>query len=123
MQGELAALFHSLADDMGDAAGSMAGAISRFTETTADIEDANVARTLAAEADTVRACHVLARRGFLFGGFSIADCMYGPVVSRFLTYGVALSPRLQAYADKMMALPAMRDWGTASKAEIEAGLA
>lgn len=67
----------------------------------------------------------LTRHGgaFLFGSFSIADCMYAPVVSRFATYGVALSPRLQAYADRMMALPAMRDWGTASKAEIEAGLA
>jgi glutathione S-transferase len=61
--------------------------------------------------------------GFLFGTLSIADCMYAPVVSRFVTYGVALSPRLQAYADRMMALPAMRDWGAASKAEIEAGLA
>ncbi len=67
----------------------------------------------------------LARHGgaFLFGTFSIADCMYAPVVSRFATYGVALPPRLQAYADRMMALPAMRDWGAASKAEIEAGLA
>jgi hypothetical protein len=55
MPGNLAALFRSLADDMGDAAGSMAGAISRFTETTADLEDANVARTLAADTDTVRA--------------------------------------------------------------------
>ena len=61
--------------------------------------------------------------GFLFGRFSIADCMYAPVVSRFLTYGVALSPRLQSYADAMMALPAMVDWGVASKAEIAAGIA
>jgi glutathione S-transferase len=61
--------------------------------------------------------------GFLFGTFSIADCMYAPVVSRFQTYGVVLPPRLQAYADRMMALPAMRDWGTAARAEIDAGLA
>jgi glutathione S-transferase len=61
--------------------------------------------------------------GFLFGTFSIADCMYAPVVSRFQTYGVALPPRLQAYADKMMALPAMRDWGAAAQREIDAGLA
>jgi hypothetical protein len=59
MPGELAALFRSLADDMSDAAGSMAGSISRFTETTADIEDANVARTLAADADTVRAIRTI----------------------------------------------------------------
>jgi glutathione S-transferase len=61
--------------------------------------------------------------GFLFGNFSIADCMYAPVVSRFLTYGVELSPRLKAYADKMMALPGMRDWGKAAQAEVDAGLA
>jgi glutathione S-transferase len=60
---------------------------------------------------------------FLFGGFSIADCMYAPVVSRFATYGVALPPRLQAYADRMMALPAMQDWGKAAQAEVDAGLA
>lgn len=67
----------------------------------------------------------LARHGgdFLFGGFSIADCMYAPVVSRFVTYGVALSPRLQAYADTMTALPAMQDWGNAAQAEVDAGVA
>jgi len=59
--------------------------------------------------------------GFLFGGFSIADCMYAPVVSRFLTYGIALPPPAKAYAEKMMALPAMQDWGRAAQAEIDAG--
>jgi hypothetical protein len=54
MRGELAAMFRALADDTGEAAGSMATAISRFTVATADTEDANVARTLAADADTVR---------------------------------------------------------------------
>ena len=61
--------------------------------------------------------------GFLFGRFSIADCMYAPVVSRFRTYGIALSPQLQAYSDRIWALPAMKDWGTASQAEVDAGLA
>ena len=61
--------------------------------------------------------------GFLFGAFSIADCMYAPVVSRFVTYGVALPPGLQAYADRMMALPAMQDWGKAAQAEVNAGVA
>ncbi len=61
--------------------------------------------------------------GYLFGNFSIADCMYAPVVSRFLTYGIALSPRLAAYADTMMALPGMRDWGKAAQAEVDGGLA
>jgi glutathione S-transferase len=61
--------------------------------------------------------------GFLFGRFSIADCMYAPVVSRFVTYGIALPPVVQAYSDKVMALPAMVDWGRAAKDEVDAGLA
>jgi hypothetical protein len=59
MPGELAAMFRSLADDTSEAAGSMATAISRFTVTTADTEDANVARTLAADADTARAIETI----------------------------------------------------------------
>jgi glutathione S-transferase len=59
--------------------------------------------------------------GFLFGGFSIADCMYAPVVSRFRTYGVALEPALQAYCDRIFALPAMSDWLISSEAEIARG--
>jgi glutathione S-transferase len=61
--------------------------------------------------------------GFLFGRFSIADCMYAPVVSRFATYGVEVPAPVQTYMDRMMALPAMRDWGQAAKAEVEAGKA
>ena len=60
--------------------------------------------------------------GFLFGSFSIADCMYAPVVSRFVTYGIDVPAPVKAYMDRMMALPAMRDWGAAAQKEIEAGL-
>jgi glutathione S-transferase len=58
---------------------------------------------------------------FLFGRFSIADCMYAPVVSRFVTYNIALPPAAAAYCRRMMALPAMQDWMAAAKAEIERG--
>jgi glutathione S-transferase len=61
--------------------------------------------------------------GFLFGRFSIADCMYGPVVSRFRTYGIATPPVVSAYMARMFALPAMQEWEKASKAEVDAGLA
>jgi len=61
--------------------------------------------------------------GFLFGRFSIADCMYAPVVSRFLTYGLELPPPAIAYCARMMALPAMQDWARAAQAEVDAGLA
>jgi glutathione S-transferase len=61
--------------------------------------------------------------GYLFGRFSIADCMYGPVVSRFRTYGIATPPVVSAYMERMFALPAMQDWAKASQAEVDAGLA
>jgi glutathione S-transferase len=61
--------------------------------------------------------------GFLFGRFCVADCMYGPVVSRFVTYAIEMPKPVQAYADRMMALPAMKDWGAAAQNEIDAGLA
>ena len=61
--------------------------------------------------------------GYLFGRFSIADCMYAPVVSRFRTYGIPLPQLAQDYCDRMWALPAMRDWEKAAQAEVDSGLA
>ena len=59
---------------------------------------------------------------FLFGAFSIADCMYAPVVSRFRTYGIALPALLQLYCERMWSLPAMQDWLSAADAEMKQGL-
>jgi glutathione S-transferase len=86
-----------------------------------DATKAQVARILAAWSEALTEHEK--DGGFLFGGFSIADCMYAPVVSRFTTYGVAVSPQIQTYMERMMALPAMQDWGKAAKAEVDAGLA
>lgn len=56
---------------------------------------------------------------FLFGRFSIADAMFAPVASRFVTYGpVELSPEAAAWRDMMMALPAMKEWGDGARTEI-----
>ena len=55
----------------------------------------------------------------LFGSFSIADAFYAPVVTRFETYGVKLSPLLAAYSESVLALPAMQQWAAAAKAESE----
>ena len=56
---------------------------------------------------------------FLFGDFSIADAMYAPVVSRFVTYGpVNLSAPAKTYLDKIWSLPAMKKWGDGARAEI-----
>ena len=54
---------------------------------------------------------------FLFGRFSIADAMFAPVVTRFRTYGVALTSTTQAYCDVALALPAMQEWTRDARAE------
>ena len=59
--------------------------------------------------------------GFLFGALSVADCMYAPVVSRFITYGIAVPTDVKAYMERIMALPAMKDWGIAAQKEVDAG--
>jgi glutathione S-transferase len=53
----------------------------------------------------------------LFGRFSIADCMYAPVATRFATYSVPLDPVCAAYRDAILALAPMREWAAAAKAE------
>ena len=62
--------------------------------------------------------------GFLFGdNFTVADCMYAPVVSRFVSYGIDVPPTVRAYMDRVMQLPAMAAWGMAAQKEIDAGWA
>jgi glutathione S-transferase len=57
---------------------------------------------------------------FLFGARpSIADAMYAPVVTRFLSYDVACPGACGAYAQTIMALPDMREWIDASELEVE----
>jgi glutathione S-transferase len=54
---------------------------------------------------------------FLFGAFSGADAMFGPVVHRFRTYAIEVKPEVRAYMDAMMALPAFAEWTGAALAE------
>jgi glutathione S-transferase len=55
----------------------------------------------------------------LFGHFTIADAMFAPVVSRFVTYDVKLDSVAQAYADAIWTLPAMQEWLAAASSEVE----
>jgi glutathione S-transferase len=55
---------------------------------------------------------------YLFGGQPcIADAMYAPVVTRFLTYDVTMDEACAAYCDTVMALPAMKEWVAAANKE------
>lgn len=55
---------------------------------------------------------------FLFGGFSIADAMYAPVVSRFKSYAVPVEDAAcKAYLAAVWEWPAMKEWRAAAAAE------
>jgi glutathione S-transferase len=57
---------------------------------------------------------------WLFGDRpTLADAMYAPPATRFVTYGVALPKAAAAYRDTVLALPAMREWTAAALAEPE----
>ena len=60
---------------------------------------------------------------FLFGpGFGLADVMYAPVATRFLTWQPALSATSRAYVDAVRAHPLMERWYADAAAEPAAWL-
>jgi glutathione S-transferase len=54
---------------------------------------------------------------FLYGAFGAADAMYAPVVWRFHTYAVEVSPAVAAYMRAVLALPASIEWREAARRE------
>jgi glutathione S-transferase len=57
---------------------------------------------------------------YLFGKAPcMADAMYAPVVTRFLSYDVTLDKACAAYCKRIMELPAMLEWVKAARAEPE----
>jgi glutathione S-transferase len=76
-----------------------------------------------ADADRIQeiwtACRELSGKSgpFLFGAFGAADAMFAPVVHRFRTYAIAVTPIVARYMETMMALPAFREWTNAGLAE------
>ncbi len=57
---------------------------------------------------------------YLFGAKRcMADAMYAPVATRFVTYDVKLDARCAAYTRTIMAMPEMRAWIAAAKLEPE----
>jgi glutathione S-transferase len=67
-----------------------------------------------------RECLAAGPGPYLFGALSMADAMYAPVVTRFLTYDVPLDATCAAYCRRIMALPDMVEWVAAAKAEPDA---
>ncbi len=89
----------------------------------ADRPGVQISRDVQADIDRVLAIWRNCRRKFgtvgpfLFGRFSIADAMYAPVVSRFMTYRVTMDAIGREYASTIHDLPAMREWAEAAAAE------
>ena len=60
------------------------------------------------------------RGPYLFGArATIADAMYAPVVTRFLTYDVKIDPVSAEYCRHILALAPMQEWIAAAKLEPE----
>ena len=63
-----------------------------------------------------RECLAASHGPFLFGKAPcMADAMYAPVCSRFLTYNVKLDPACATYCQTVMAMPFMKEWVEAAK--------
>ncbi len=76
--------------------------------------------------DIERVCEIwrecLARYGgpYLFGARpTMADAMFAPVATRFVTYDVVLDNACRGYVKTVMAMPEMQEWIAAAKAEPE----
>ncbi|SDC21063.1 glutathione S-transferase [Cupriavidus sp. YR651] len=55
---------------------------------------------------------------YLFGEHrTMADAMYAPVVTRFVTYGVMLDPLPVEYCKAILAMPEMQEWIAAAREE------
>jgi len=60
-----------------------------------------------------------AQGDWLFGEFSIADCMFAPVVFRFRTYGIQVSDLCRQYMQHVLANDKLQLWLQQATAETE----
>lgn len=80
---------------------------------------------IAADIDRIAAIWTDCRSRFgaggpwLFGTFSVADAMYGPVVLRFVPYGVKRPGAVDDYVANFMADPHLKAWIAAAEQETE----
>jgi glutathione S-transferase len=65
-----------------------------------------------------RDCLAAEKGPFLFGKSAcMADAMFAPVVTRFVSYDVKLDSDCAAYCTAIMEMPPMREWVQAARAE------
>ncbi len=89
------------------------------------IPDFRVSDAAKAEVERIKTLWTQCREQFsadgdwLCGEFSIADCMFAPVILRFNGYGIALSGELKVYSDRMLNHSAIQTWILAGSEEQE----
>ena len=66
-----------------------------------------------------RECLAAYHGPYLFGTLTMADAMYAPVVTRFLSYDVRLDRQCALYCERIMALPDILEWRSAALREPE----
>jgi len=62
-----------------------------------------------------RNCLSVSGGPFLFGSFSIADCMYLPMASRLRTYAISLTHSASSYCQELWSHPAVGAWTEAAR--------
>jgi glutathione S-transferase len=80
-------------------------------------EQAAVAADLARLVDMWTGALAASGGPFLFGGFSIADAYFAPVVARLRTYALPVPPVVAAYLDRVWASPGVAAWVQGAVAE------
>lgn len=106
---EMSANFHHIRNEMPMNFRGRARAFSPTSETAAEID-----RVF----DIWNASLSTSHGPFLFGDFSIADCMYAPVLSRFRTYGIPLSEQVDAWASAMWSHPSLVKWAALAEQSV-----
>lgn len=66
-----------------------------------------------------RECLDQSKGPYLFGPLTMADAMYAPVVTRFVTWDVKLDKVSAGYAKRILEWPAMKEWIDAAMKEPE----
>lgn len=56
---------------------------------------------------------------WLFGGFTVADCMFAPVVMRLVSYEIVLDETARSYVDTLYSSVAAREWVEIGRREQE----
>jgi glutathione S-transferase len=57
---------------------------------------------------------------YLLGERTISDAMFAPVCTRFRTYNVSLGEKLDAYVERILGMPEMKEWYAGAMQEVDA---